>query len=189
MRCVGCNAFSLSFICSSCKQALSEFNLAYQEIDGLKIYSFYDYSDVKNFIHTKHSIHGAFVLKRLARLSFSKFAREFKYEFMLNAVGIDDRNLSGYSHTAILANALKSEVIVPIFGAIHATCDIKYSGESLKFRQRNPRNFKIIKTPKEPVILVDDLITTGTTLIQARDAFKRVGVKTAFALVLADAKY
>lgn len=160
-----------------------------REIDGLRVFSFYDYSDVKNFIHAKHQLHGSFALSALAKLSFANFSREFEINFALNALPIDDKNTNGYSHTAIFARALRSKFITPLFGALHATSNVSYSGKDLKFRQENPRNFKLLKRPIHPVILVDDIVTTGATLLEARDALQKAGCEVAFGLVLADARY
>jgi len=102
---------------------------------------------------------------------------------------IDDRVHFGYSHTAILANALRAKNLKPIFHTLHAISKISYSGRDLQFRQNNPRNFKILKKITAPVILVDDIVTTGTTILEARNTLEKAGVKVLFALVLADAKY
>ena len=71
---------------------------------------------------------------------------------------------------------------------MHATSSVSYSGKDLKFRQNNPRNFKILKKITAPVILVDDIVTTGTTILEARDTLQKVGIDVLFALVLADAR-
>ena len=88
-----------------------------------------------------------------------------------------------------MANALRAKNLKPIFHALHATSKISYSGKDLQFRQNNPRNFKILKKITAPVILVDDIVTTGTTILEARNTLEKAGVKVLFALVLADAKY
>ncbi|CAD7288460.1 ComF family protein [Campylobacter suis] len=189
MRCFGCECFSLSFICGQCARNFQDFDLSFRQIADLKVYTFYDYSDIKRFIHAKHKMQGGFALKHLAKLSFAKFASEFNPNFTLNAIPIDDKNKSGYSHTAILARALRSKFIKPIFSALHATSSVSYSGQELKFREANPRNFKLLKSPSYPVILVDDIITTGTTLLEAKKTLESFGFEVAFALALSDARY
>ena len=47
---------------------------------------------------------------------------------------------------------------------------------------------EILKKITAPVILVDDIVTTGTTILEARDTLQKVGVDVLFALVLADAR-
>lgn len=157
--------------------------------DDFKVYGFFDYSEVKNLIASKHKFYGNFIYKELADLSFKKFARNFKFNSFINAVAIDDRVKFGYSHTAILARALKNSEIRPLHGCIYATSDVSYSGKDLIYRIKNPRNFKLNKIPKFPVILVDDIITTGTTLTEAKNTLRKFGVEVLFGLVLADARY
>ena len=48
---------------------------------------------------------------------------------------------------------------------------------------------EILKKITEPVILVDDIVTTGTTILEARDTLQKAGTRVLFALVLADAKF
>ncbi|MCR4942561.1 MAG: ComF family protein [Campylobacter sp.] len=189
MRCINCEAFSFGFLCKQCKEILSQTRLNLRQIGDLKVYYFYEYSEIKPIIHSKHKFHGTFTIKSIANISFKKFAKDFKFDEILNAVPIDDKNTNGFSHTAILARALKSEFIRPIFGVLRAKSDLSYSGQSLKFRQTHPRKFEILKKPKYPIILVDDIITTGTTLLEAKKCFQEAGYEVAFALVLADARY
>jgi len=60
-----------------------------------------------------------------------------------------------------------------------------YSGKTLQFRLENPRDF-VYKGKKEvEVILVDDIVTTGTTLQEAAKVLKQNGVNVLFALTLA----
>ncbi len=163
MRCLKCGSFTFKFICKNCKRVLSEFESGCRDIDGFKVYSFYKYDDIKSLIHSKHRMHGHFVFRELAKLSFSKFADTFKFDSNVNVVSIDDQISSGYSHTAVLAHAMKREFLKPIYGALRATNKVKYSGKTLEFRKNNPRNFKLLKEVNNPVILVDDIITTGSS--------------------------
>lgn len=69
---------SIKTFCKSCKKILSKHTLSKREFNGFKVYSFYKYIDIKNLIHSKHYLHGVFIYKNLARLSFTKFAKTFK---------------------------------------------------------------------------------------------------------------
>ncbi|MBE2987226.1 ComF family protein [Campylobacter sp. RM13119] len=189
MFCLNCGSFSIFTFCKICEFSLKEPTLALREVEGFKIYSFYEYSAIKNLIHSKHKFHGSFVYKALANLSFKKFAKNFTLNLKANVVAIDDHILHGYSHTAILAKAMSSKNLRPIYRVLHATSKVTYSGKSTKFRQDNPRNFKILKSPKYPVILVDDIITTATTMIEAKSTLEKAGFEVLFGLVLADARY
>lgn len=125
----------------------------------------------------------------LAKLSFYRFREYFKPNSIINAIALDDRVEDRlYSHSAILAHSLKDGYIKPIFGALQAQNPVKYSGKSLEFRQKYKRNFKLLKPIVHPVILVDDIVTTGSSLLEAKEFLKRNKIEVLFALVLADAK-
>ncbi len=190
MRCAQCGKLSFRLICDDCARNLSEFEAGTRELaDGFKIYYFYKYSSIKKLIFSKHHMHGGFVFQALAKISFAAWAREqdFGGEYVL-AVPLDDHVRGGYSHTAILARALRSNVIKPIFGALRAKNHVKYAGKTLKFRQTHPRGFALSKPLSAPVILVDDVVTTGTSMLEAKKAVEKAGGSVLFGLVLADAK-
>ena len=187
LRCFSCGEFSLPIICASCRSNLLSPSLIKREIGELQIFSFYKYSEIEKFIFTKHKTVGAKIFDILAQESFRHFAKTFEYEEHLNVIPIDDNTNSGYSHTAILAHNLKSKLLTPIYASLKAKNSIKYAGQSLEFRQNNKREFEF-KGSTLPIILVDDIVTTGTTLLEARDAALKKGVETLFALTLADAQ-
>jgi len=62
---------------------------------------------------------------------------------------------------------------------------VNYSGKNLQFRLENPRDFSYIGKKDIEVILVDDIVTTGTTLKEATQLLKQNGVEVLFALTLA----
>ena len=71
---------------------------------------------------------------------------------------------------------------------MHSNSNVKYSGKTVSFRQKHRRNYKLLKKPKFPVILVDDIITTGSSLLEAKQVLEKNKISVLFALVLADAK-
>jgi competence protein ComFC len=158
--------------------------------NNLKVYSFFSYDSILPILHVKHRFWGHRVLKQIAKETFGKFAQSFTFEYEVAAVGIDDVPQSGYSHTAILAKALKSSSIIPIYGTLRAKNPIKYSGQSYEFRRKNPRHFVVSSKVNsfKYAILVDDVITSGLTLKEASECLKKEGVNVLFALTLADAR-
>jgi competence protein ComFC len=128
------------------------------------------------------------VLNQIAKHTFGEFAKSFNFEDKVAAIGIDDVSQNGYSHTAILAKALKSSSITPVYRALRATNKVKYSGQSYDFRRKHPRNFSVCLKGVEYVILVDDVVTSGLTLKEASECLKKEGIDVLFALTLADAK-
>ncbi|MBS6153481.1 MAG: ComF family protein [Campylobacter gracilis] len=205
MRCVNCGAFSLRTICAACAANLAECRLSMRQVEDFSVFYYYGYSEIRELILSKHHEYGAAVLARIASLSLAKFplhlqreisANPQNYEafkttdgiFKFNAVPLDDDARSGYSHTAILARALKSELVGPKFHCLRAQNRVKYSGQSLEFRLKHKRNFKILTPPQFPVILVDDIITSGLSMLQARESLIDGGFMPVCGLVLANAK-
>ncbi|MEF3190963.1 MAG: ComF family protein [Campylobacterales bacterium] len=187
MRCIVCDAFSWPLICQACQRTLLAPNIHRRIIKGLEVISFYPYADIEKLLHTKHTPIGAEIYRILARYSFTPFARAFKLSQPIAAIPIDDRIKDDYAHTAILARALTSPSIKPIYATLHAASDERYAGQTLAFRQAHPRHFLYYGQPGIEALLVDDIITTGSTLLEARDTLRAHGVQVAFALTLADA--
>lgn len=188
MRCLNCASFTVFTFCKACKCVLENKSGSKRVVDDLNVYSFYSYDEIKHLVHSKHHLHGLFVYNALANLSFKKFAKETKFKEQILALPIDDDIASGYSHTAILAHSLKNSEIKPKYTILKANSKVKYSGKSLEFRQKHKRGFEISQPINHPVILVDDIITTGTTLKEANEACKKAKVRVLFALTLADAR-
>lgn len=176
--------------CKNCLKILGETSLRYRQVDDLRVYYFYNYSDISKLLFSKHKMHGSSVYKTLAKLTFTPFAKKLSLEnyAKITALGLDDNVKSGYSHSAILAKALKNKQIIPLFNALRAQNNVKYAGKSLEFRRKNPRGFKLLKKIKNPVILADDIITTGTSLNEAKSVLEKAGCQVLFGIVLADAR-
>ena len=188
MKCLMCESLSLSHICSTCRATYLTPSIYKRKINNnIEVISFYKYSDIKDLLHTKHTDLGYYIYKILAKQAFSKFANEFSFDSSLVSIGIDDNIKSGYSHTAILNKALTCRDIKPLFCKLRSDNDISYSGESKKFRMLNSRDFKLQNFKEKNIILVDDIITTGSTLNQAVEVLKLNKKEILFCLTLADA--
>jgi len=152
----------------------------------MDILSFYKYSEIEQFLFTKHTPLGYYIFQILAQNSFKIFAQNFTLNENVASLSIDDHNRSGYSHTAILNHNLKSQIITPCYGKLRAKNSVHYSGTSLEFRIKNPRNFIFKDVKEQSVILVDDIVTTGRTLLEAKKSV--TGSDVLFALTLANAE-
>ncbi|MBV5335168.1 MAG: ComF family protein [Sulfuricurvum sp.] len=189
MRCMMCERFSLSHICSSCQDSLLTPTLHKRKIMGsIPVYSFFPYNDIEPLLLTKHTDVGYYIYTILAKRSFGAFADEWQYENRVASLGIDDHATSGYSHTAVLNRALKSVNITPRYGKLRATQHYKYAGKSVEERLKNPRQFSYLPFEEEEVILVDDIVTTGTTLSEASEILHTAGKKVILCLTLSDAE-
>ena len=190
MKCLLCENISLSHICFSCQELFLKPSLSKRKIaKNIEVFSFYKYQDIKDLLHTKHSDLGYYIYKVLADNSFKQFAQEFEFDTQLASIAVDDKPLEyGYSHTAILNQALKSRYINPHVNKLRAQNSVSYSGKSREFRMMHPRNFTCKTIKEESVILVDDIITTGSTLSQAIQTLHANKKEVLFCLTLADAK-
>ena len=188
MKCLLCENFSLTHICSSCQETFLTPSLYKRRLsNGIEVISFYKYNDIKDLLHTKHTYLGFYIYNILAKLSFKKFSDEFNLNYHVVSLGINDHVKDGYSHTAILNKYLKSKTIKPLFSKLRAKNSISYSGKSKEFRIMNPRAFTLHDISEKRVILVDDIITTGTTLNEACQLLKQNKKEVLFCLTLADA--
>ncbi|OHE04216.1 ComF family protein [Sulfurimonas sp. RIFOXYB12_FULL_35_9] len=188
MRCLMCESLSLEHICPSCQNIFLAPSLYRRKIiHNIEVISFYKYSEIKDLLHTKHTDLGYYIYTILAKNSLAKFAAEFDYSHKVVSIAVDDHVKSGYSHTAILNKALKSKYIKPLYAKLRATNRVTYSGKSREFRILNPRAFELKDFNGSDVILVDDIITTNSTLTQAIQAVHGKERNILFCVTLADA--
>jgi competence protein ComFC len=186
MKCLLCENFSFSHICKNCQETFLTPSLYKRKLLGVEVLSFYKYSEIKDLLHTKHTDLGYYIYKILAQNSFKKFAQSFELTSKAVCIAVDDVALSGYSHTAIINKELKSPYLRPLYNKLRAKNNISYSGKSREFRLLNPRNFELKNFNEQEVILVDDIITTGSTLAQAIQIMQANKKEVLFCLTLAD---
>jgi len=189
MRCLLCEKLSFQIICKTCQTTLlvPSFHKRVIERDFYN-YSFYSLSELEDLISSKYYFFGDKVFSILAKLSFEKFALNFKFDKKITAIPIDDHTRHEFSHCAILARALKSTFIQPSYNTLRATNIVKYAGKDKEFRKKNPRAFKLNNFYNKTTILCDDIITTGTTIREAKKALEKNNNQVLFSLTLADAK-
>lgn len=190
MRCISCEKLSFKIICNSCQNGLLKPYLNKRQIQkDFFVYSFYPYDDIKELINTKYKFYGDRVYNILANLTFKKFAKDFNFDTKCYIIPIDDHTKHDFSQTAILTKHLKSNFIKPIYGTLHSTNIVKYAGKDLEFRKQNPRKFVYTGDKNLKVILIDDLITTGLTMIEAKNTLEKYNCEVLFGLTLCDAKF
>jgi competence protein ComFC len=186
MRCLLCSKISLSFICRECREAIAVYPRVHT-LQNLNAITFYDYDEIAPLTNAKYYPFGSFVLKRLAAKAFKPFFRDLKLDDQAALIPIDDCVGSWYSHSAILARAGAAGMVTPRFGSLRAKSKTKYAGQTLAFRQSRPRRFIFKDFCEQNAILLDDLITTGTTLLEAAAALEKNGKTALFAIALTHA--
>ena len=188
MKCLLCESLSFTHICCTCQDTFLTPSIYKRKIlNNIEVIFFYKYKEIKELLHTKHTDLGFYIYSILAKNSMQKFASEFKFDSTVISIAIDDHVESGYSHTAVLNKSLKSKYIKPKFNKLRANNRISYSGKSKEFRLMNPREFQLKNFNGNEVILIDDIITTGSTLTQAIQTLKSNKKEVLFCLTLADA--
>ncbi len=189
MKCIICKTYSIKIICVKCQKTFLTPQLSTRILsDGFKIFSFYFYDDIADLLKTKHTYIGSSVYAILAKNAFRFFIDDLFTKEMIYAIPIDDHIINGYSHTAILAKALKSKNIKPVFNSLRAKNNITYSGKTLEYRLKNPREFEYTFKSEIDAILIDDIVTSTTTINEAKNTLLKAGVNPIFALTLADAR-
>lgn len=185
MRCLSCGKWGLKVICKKC-QANINLKPNIRLVGDLKVYSFFAYSEIELLLHYKYSPVGSRVFRVL-----SERAREyFKEHFSLQAygVGVDDSVRRGYSHNAIFLHSFRKCGIKPIYGELLASEGVSYAGKSLEYRQTHPKGFQTKLSGIKNLIIFDDIITTGTSLMEAKKVLEERGNEVLFALTLCDAR-
>jgi len=189
MNCISCGALSWKIICKNCQDRLLKPYFHQRELEkDFFVYSFYAYDDIKTLLNTKYNFYGDKIFNILGKLSFKEFASNFEFNEKITAIPIDDHTRHQFSQTAILVQHLKSKFIQPVFSKLKATNIIKYAGQDLSFRQKHKRKFKYGGAKNIKVILVDDLVTTGLTILEAKEVLEQNNCEVLFAITLSDAR-
>jgi len=188
MRCISCEQLSCQILCDNCQENLLTPAFYKRELTkDFFVYSFYKFEEVKELLSSKYHFYGDRVYKALGKIAFKKFSSNFEYPNKVIALPVDDRIKEHFSHTAILAHSLKIENIQVVFNTLQSTNNIQYAGKPLEFRKKNKRDFLYRGAKDIEVILIDDVVTTGTTLLEAKKVLEKNGCKVLFALTLSDA--
>ncbi len=192
MRCFSCDNLSLDAVCKDCVRDFLLPEMIKKEIGNLEVISFFDYYLTVEFIKSKYTTSGYRVYKFLSKKYINPFISS--YVASLNSkplylIGVDEDVSRGYSNVAQMVHfGSQNSSAKPLHGVLKAKNRVKYAGESLEFRLNNPRDF-VYSGPKNiDAILMDDTVTTGTTLEEAHRVLKESGVNVHFALTLANAK-
>jgi competence protein ComFC len=175
-RCLRCNKLSFEILCEECGV-----EVGFYKKDN--VISFYKYDDIEFLLKFKYQKNGSVVFKYLSK-PFSDFVKEFKFRAFV--IPIESRIKVGYSHTAILAKALKTSYLTPLYSSLIDKSNVKYAGKSLEFRKTHPREFIYKGKSGIDAILVDDVKTTGLTLSFAKEVLKKHNVNVLFSVVLSD---
>jgi len=192
MRCFNCHKLSFAPICKECQELLLKPKMLKKEVGNLEVYSFFEYYHIANIVKSKYTQAGRGVYRYLSKEYFLPFLSEYANNIeddKLYLIGIDDSVTRGYSNVAnLLRYASKHKKIKPLYGVLRAKNRVKYAGKGLEYRLDNPKEFRYSGKKSIDAILIDDTVTTGTTLEQAHRVLRANNVNVHFALTLSQAK-
>ncbi len=191
MRCYSCHKLSRTIICSDCSNELLKPGVHRRKVGTLDVVSLFGYKSIEPFLLTKHTPVGHRVYKYFGQKFVAPFLEDFAQNIFVpvTLVAIDEKVKHGYSHSALLMHYIDHPMVRPDHARLLSRNSVNYAGKSLQYRLDHPRNFIYTGKNNIDVVLVDDIITTGTTLQEAQMVLKKNKVNVLFALTLADAKY
>jgi len=189
MRCFACRKFSVDVICENCRRHFVPAHRT-RRLGTLDVHAFFDYDTLEPLLLTKHKPEGwrvyRWLANRIVRPFFETFAGHLTDEIYI--IGIDEYPKGGYAHIAVLTHALRRVPNLRVrHGILHAQNRVSYAGKPLQYRLDNPRRFAYRGPKGVEAILIDDIVTTGTTLQEAYATLTRADVDVLFAVTLADA--
>jgi len=193
MRCLSCNKFSLEPVCKKCALIYLKPQMIEKRVGNIDVISFFDYYLVSALVKSKYLGSGyrfyKFVAKRFFQPFIKAYVSSYSNEKQIYVIGVDENVIRGYSNIGLLTHyGTKNSGAKALHNVLKASNSIKYAGKSLEYRLNNPRGFKYSGPKNIDVILIDDVVTTGTTLQEASRVLEKNGVNIHFALTVANAE-
>lgn len=186
MRCILCEKLSLKIICTLCQNRFISPKIHIRLIEDIKVYSFYSFDSIQFLLHSKYYAIGSRIHTILAKQAAKCFqdSRPDLLQKDVYSLGIDSPLYSAYSHTAITLHAFR-KIFTPIYGELKAQNPVKYAGKPKDFRRKNPKNF-LYQSGNINCVVFDDIITTGTSMLEARDVISKGGGNFLYGITLCD---
>jgi predicted amidophosphoribosyltransferase len=93
------------------------------------------------------------------------------------------RRERGFDHGELLAREVAAETGCPLVRLLRRHAGAPQTGLSPAERRANAPTFSALEPPRRSVIVVDDVVTTGTTIGAAGKALREAGTTTVIGLV------
>ncbi len=187
--CIICGKYSLSSVCGGCKKAFFAPVPATRIVkDDFKVHSFFKLGELQDIAHTKYCLLGSRMYRFLSKEARKFFYQGFDPTSKVYLIPIDDVPKRGYSQNAIMAKEFSNKNLIPLYASLGAQNDVNYAGKKLDFRIANKKGFRYKGKKGISAILLDDIITTGTTMNEAYETLTQEGIDVLFGLTLFDAR-
>lgn len=195
MYCVVCEKLSWYIICKHCLVNLDYIDSRRILDNGVKVFSSFSFSELQFLLASKNNVIGSRIFKRLGIYGVYKFLTHYPNLKELNkkeivVFSIRNHNIGAYSHSAILAQCFKKYGFKVFHNSLIIGNNSRFSHLKREERQKIGRNFSFnFKKNYSGIIIVDDIVTTGQTLLEASVMIGKNGYTPLFAWTLCDSRY
>lgn len=183
--CKHCHRRSQTSICSDCKEWLKYF----KEDPLEKNVSIYIYNDFMKEIITQWKYRGDYVLVEMFKKTFNNhFKKHYRHlikDALIIPIPLSEERLleRGFNQAEALANLLPYKIQIST-NLLFRKYSEKQAKKTRFERLHSNNSFVIAERIKNPVILVDDIYTTGMTLRHAALSLRSHGCPSVYAITL-----
>jgi ComF family protein len=175
--CYFCSEPTLDASCHLCLEC------QYQASNIRRIFVFYEYKEPLRTLITDFKFHHGYdLLSYLSELFLSQLPAEAKQTQCLIPVPLHRKKQAkrGYHQTHMLAKSLGKKLKIPV-SLRYCQKIIETASQSQLNRQERQQNlkdaFQFLKPPFQKITLIDDIITTGSTIQTVAQGFQKLGVE------------
>jgi competence protein ComFC len=179
----------LRSLCENCEEkVLKKGPSFYREVHRkYELFVYSDYTDEIERIIRLYKYHGEVSLSgtlvKLFLKLYSYFPREANLITWVPS-SLDSLENRGFDHMRLLAKRMSKELGIPFDAVLENVSEGRQVEKSKEERKRTGR-FICKKDPPQNVILIDDVLTTGTSVRDCVETLFRNGVSKVFVYVLA----
>jgi ComF family protein len=173
-------------LCPACRHALDYLDRTPIDLAGVRVWAPLAYDGPARAVVRRLKFHGATALADHMAATIAANAPAGLLEHPLVPVPSPPsrRRRRGFCHAALLARMLAGRTGLPVLDLLERHGDARQVGRARRERLRTPPRFTALGADG-PVVLVDDVVTTGATLGACARALREAGCTCAEALAYA----
>ena len=187
--CSACGAGGEGFLCDACMENLEALSGKHlKSTETLEILAPFLYEGLVKNLVVDFKYHGVKGLAREMAVFMAGMMKDLGIKSIvpvpLHRARVRER---GYSQTILLAKEISGITGIPVVECLrrkrYTTAQVELSGQERLSNLQNAFAFRG-PTPLEPVAIIDDITTTGTTLVEAAEALpvkRKIGLVFAIA--------